>query len=77
MEGRSALIVHDDADLDLAISGGAWASWLHQGQICMSAGRHLVQVVQVRALHHQPVGGPDGLKVFLASSAFWQSASSY
>jgi len=40
--GKNALIVLDDADLALAISGGAWASWLHQGQICMSAGRHLV-----------------------------------
>lgn len=28
--------------MDLAIANGAWASWLHQGQICMSAGRHLV-----------------------------------
>ncbi|MBB3178517.1 benzaldehyde dehydrogenase [Variovorax sp. Sphag1AA] len=41
--GKNALIVLDDADLDLAVSGGSWASWLHQGQICMSAGRHLVQ----------------------------------
>ena len=40
--GKNALIVLDDADLNLAIAGGAWASWLHQGQICMSAGRHLV-----------------------------------
>ncbi|MBO9516185.1 MAG: benzaldehyde dehydrogenase [Variovorax sp.] len=40
--GKNALILLDDADLDLAVSGGAWASWLHQGQICMSAGRHLV-----------------------------------
>lgn len=41
--GKNSLIILDDADLDLAICGGAWASWLHQGQICMSAGRHLVQ----------------------------------
>ncbi len=40
--GKNALIVLGDADLDAAINGGAWASWLHQGQICMSAGRHLV-----------------------------------
>jgi benzaldehyde dehydrogenase (NAD) len=40
--GKNALIILNDADLDLAVSGGAWASWLHQGQICMSAGRHLV-----------------------------------
>lgn len=40
--GKNAFIVLDDADLDLAVSGGCWASWLHQGQICMSAGKHLV-----------------------------------
>ncbi|MCL4183338.1 MAG: benzaldehyde dehydrogenase [Burkholderiaceae bacterium] len=40
--GKNALIVLDDADLDAAVSNGSWASWLHQGQICMSAGRHLV-----------------------------------
>jgi benzaldehyde dehydrogenase (NAD) len=40
--GKNALIILDDADLDLAVCGGSWASWLHQGQICMSAGRHLV-----------------------------------
>ncbi|GAB3437498.1 benzaldehyde dehydrogenase [Flindersiella endophytica] len=40
--GNSALIVLDDADLDRAVSAGAWGSFLHQGQICMAAGRHLV-----------------------------------
>ncbi|MER7892571.1 benzaldehyde dehydrogenase [Micromonospora sp. NPDC094482] len=40
--GNSALIVLPDADLDLAVSAGAWGSFLHQGQICMTTGRHLV-----------------------------------
>jgi benzaldehyde dehydrogenase (NAD) len=40
--GNSALIVLDDADLDKAASAGAWGSFLHQGQICMTTGRHLV-----------------------------------
>jgi benzaldehyde dehydrogenase (NAD) len=40
--GNSALIVLDDADLDLAASAGAWGSFLHQGQVCMTTGRHLV-----------------------------------
>src|SRR5215468_5850509 len=40
--GNSALIVLDDVDLDRAVSAGAWGSFLHQGQICMTAGRHLV-----------------------------------
>ncbi|MBX6168658.1 MAG: benzaldehyde dehydrogenase [Thermobispora bispora] len=40
--GNSALIVLDDADLDRAVSAGAWGSFFHQGQICMTTGRHLV-----------------------------------
>ncbi|WP_043621181.1 benzaldehyde dehydrogenase [Nonomuraea candida] len=40
--GNSALVVLDDADLGPAASAGAWASFFHQGQICMTAGRHLV-----------------------------------
>lgn len=40
--GNSAIIVLDDADIDLAASAGAWGSFLHQGQICMAAGRHIV-----------------------------------
>jgi benzaldehyde dehydrogenase (NAD) len=41
--GNSALIVLEDVDLDRAVSAGAWGSFLHQGQICMTTGRHLVQ----------------------------------
>ncbi|WP_447790885.1 benzaldehyde dehydrogenase [Pseudomonas farris] len=40
--GNNALIVCPDADLDAASSSGAWGSFLHQGQICMQAGRHIV-----------------------------------
>ncbi|WP_331769125.1 aldehyde dehydrogenase family protein (plasmid) [Embleya sp. NBC_00888] len=40
--GNSALIVLDDADLDRAVNLAAWGSYLHQGQICMTTGRHLV-----------------------------------
>ena len=40
--GNNALVVLDDADLDAASSSGAWGAFLHQGQICMQAGRHLV-----------------------------------
>jgi benzaldehyde dehydrogenase (NAD) len=40
--GKSSLIVLDDVDLDLAASNIAWAAYLHQGQICMTAGRILV-----------------------------------
>ncbi|WP_158891521.1 benzaldehyde dehydrogenase [Amycolatopsis anabasis] len=40
--GNNALIVLDDADLDAASSAGAWGAFLHQGQVCMTAGRHIV-----------------------------------
>ncbi|WP_051186748.1 benzaldehyde dehydrogenase [Nocardia tenerifensis] len=40
--GNSALIVLDDADLEAAVGLGAWGSFLHSGQICMTTGRHLV-----------------------------------
>src|SRR5450755_4001642 len=38
--GNSALIA--DADADTAVNLAAWGSFLHQGQICMTTGRHLV-----------------------------------
>lgn len=71
--GKNALILLDDADLDLAVCGGTWASFLHQGQICMSAGRHLVHkkiakeytkqmVAKAKAL---PVGNPHTQPVAL------------
>ncbi len=41
--GNSALIILDDADLDLAVAAGMFGSFFHQGQICMTTGRHLVQ----------------------------------
>lgn len=41
--GNNAIVVLDDANLDAAASNGAWGAFLHQGQICMQAGRHLVQ----------------------------------
>jgi benzaldehyde dehydrogenase (NAD) len=64
--GNSAIIVLDDADLDAAVSAGAWGSFLHQGQICMTAGRHLVHervagaYVEALSRHAEalPVGDP-------------------
>ncbi|MBY5827817.1 benzaldehyde dehydrogenase [Rhizobium leguminosarum] len=41
--GKNSIIVLDDADLDLAVKNAIWSTYLHQGQICMSAGRILVQ----------------------------------
>jgi benzaldehyde dehydrogenase (NAD) len=71
--GNSALVILDDADLDAAVSAGAWGSFLHQGQICMTAGRHIVHervadaYVTALAEHaaHLPVGDPASGQVAL------------
>lgn len=40
--GNNALLIMDDADIAAASSCAAWGSFLHQGQICMQSGRHMV-----------------------------------
>lgn len=40
--GKNPIIVLDDADVDRAVNLAFFSSFLHQGQICMSAGRILV-----------------------------------
>lgn len=64
--GNNALVVLPGADVAAAASAGAFGSYLHQGQICMTTGRHLVHesIVDeyVAALAekaaHLPVGDP-------------------
>src|SRR5262249_28224594 len=71
--GNSAMIVMDDADVAKAASAGAWGSFLHQGQICMTTGRHIVHEAvyddYVAALAgkagHLPVGNPATEQVAL------------
>jgi benzaldehyde dehydrogenase (NAD) len=71
--GNSALIVLGDADLGPAVSAGAWGSFLHQGQICMTTGRHLVHdsiyddyvAALAEKADHLPVGDPAGGQVAL------------
>ncbi|SEH01198.1 benzaldehyde dehydrogenase (NAD) [Nonomuraea solani] len=71
--GNSALLVLDDADVDAAVNLAAWGSFFHQGQICMTTGRHLVAghlydafveglAAKAAAL---PVGDPAGGEVAL------------
>lgn len=40
--GNSALVVLEDADIDLAVSAAVFSRFTHQGQICMSANRLIV-----------------------------------
>ncbi len=64
--GNNALIVLPGADLPLAASAGAFGSFLHQGQICMTTGRHLVHeslhdpyvAALAEKADHLPVGDP-------------------
>jgi benzaldehyde dehydrogenase (NAD) len=64
--GNNAFIVLDDAEIDGASSSGAWGSFLHQGQICMAAGRHIVHekvadaylAALAERAAHLPVGDP-------------------
>jgi benzaldehyde dehydrogenase (NAD) len=40
--GDNPYIVLDDVDVEAAASAGAWGAFFHQGQICLTAGRHIV-----------------------------------
>ncbi|PMQ04608.1 Benzaldehyde dehydrogenase [NAD(+)] [Dyella sp. AD56] len=40
--GNNPLIILEDADVERAASAAAWGSFFHQGQICLTTGRHLV-----------------------------------
>lgn len=64
--GNNALIVLPGADLAAAASAGAFGSFMHQGQICMTTGRHLVHeslaedylAALGEKASHLPVGDP-------------------
>jgi benzaldehyde dehydrogenase (NAD) len=71
--GNNAMIVLPGADVAKAASAGAFGSFLHQGQICMTTGRHIVHESlydeYVAALgakaSHLPVGNPAKEQVAL------------
>ncbi len=71
--GNNALVVLPGADVAQAASAGAFGSFMHQGQICMTSGRHLVHESiaeeYVAALaakaEHLPVGDPASGQVAL------------
>ena len=71
--GNSALLILDDADVEKAVGLTGWASFLNQGQICMTTGRYFVAdgiyddfVEQLAAkAGHLPVGDPATEQVAL------------
>ena len=64
--GNSALVVLDDVaegDLDAVVSNAAWGAWFHQGQVCMTTGRHLVHESVYDAYVDRLVAKADALPV--------------
>jgi acyl-CoA reductase-like NAD-dependent aldehyde dehydrogenase len=73
--GKAPLVVLDDADLDLAVNCAAFGAFMHQGQICMSTERIVVDekvadefvarfAAKAKSL---PVGNPRTSQVVLGS----------
>jgi benzaldehyde dehydrogenase (NAD) len=66
LAGKSALVVLDDADLELATRNVTWEAHLHQGQVCMATERVLVHERVAAALtdrlvarvRHRVMGDP-------------------
>ena len=61
--GHNPLLVLDDADLDYAVDASAFGAYLHQGQICMSARRLLVDRRIADAYLDRLAAKTAGLKV--------------
>ena len=61
--GHNPLLVLDDADLDYAVDASAFGAFLHQGQICMSARRLLVDRRIADAFTERLAAKTAGLKV--------------
>lgn len=79
--GKAPLVVLDDADIDAAVNAAAFGAYMHQGQICMSTERLVVDekvadefVAKLAARASQlPAGDPRG-HVVLGSLISSQSA---
>lgn len=71
--GKNSLIILEDADLDIALANATWGVYLHQGQICMSTGRVLVQrkiydkfkAMMIEKAKNLPAGNPATEQVAL------------
>ena len=61
--GLNPLLVLDDADLDYAVDASAFGAYLHQGQICMSARRLLVDRRVADSYQDNLAAKTAGLKV--------------
>ncbi|MHA6719703.1 aldehyde dehydrogenase family protein [Sphingomonas sp. RS6] len=61
--GNAPIVVLDDADLDLAVQAAAFARFLHNGQICMSGNRIIVDATLHDAFVERFTAHVRGFKV--------------
>ena len=61
--GQNPLIVLADADLEYAVNATAFGTFLHQGQICMSARRIIVERPVAKEFTDKLIAKTKGLKV--------------
>ncbi len=61
--GQNPLIVLADADLEYAVNATAFGTFLHQGQICMSARRIIVERPIAKEFTEKLIAKTKGLKV--------------
>jgi aldehyde dehydrogenase (NAD+) len=61
--GKDALIVLDDADIELAVNAATFGSFMHQGQICMSVERVIVHSKVAKEFTEKFVANTKKLKV--------------
>ena len=73
MGGKNPLIILSDADMEYAVKSTIFAAYLHQGEICMSADRIIVEKPIVEAfsgalanfVSHLPCGDPADPNTFI------------
>jgi len=63
MGGKNAIIVLDDADIDLAIEGAVWSAFGTSGQRCTAASRMIVQKPVVDIFTDKLVGRAKALRL--------------
>jgi acyl-CoA reductase-like NAD-dependent aldehyde dehydrogenase len=61
--GKNAIIVLDDADLDLAVDGIVWSAFGTSGQRCTAASRVIVQDGAYEQLQSRLVSAAEGLRL--------------
>jgi acyl-CoA reductase-like NAD-dependent aldehyde dehydrogenase len=61
--GQNPLLVLRDADLEYAVNAAAFGAYLHQGQICMSTRRIIVEAPIAATFEQRLAAKVDGLKM--------------